>query len=301
MAPGDRAEHKTTVGSLRDAASLRLAATLIKERAPVGAYVRAVCAIFIDASQPDAVEAIYRIKGERRMGRPISTLFSAPDFVRLIDPDEVSAELRSVVLDPRELEARFGSLGFIRAPIRDGAAAALPASALSKTADGRYWLQNYIHADSSVADLFVKEMLAHGVGLPAATSMNVSGQPEITEQDEGVAFCAAQGIPFFLADAQDSGRVRGSFPIVSIERTGLRLVREGHFPGYLVPYQFGAGVDISHAMPAKYPLLPTHTEEAARDVSPHRLHNEIVARLDGTVDALDTGKPARVSLPARLG
>src|SRR3712207_5340822 len=83
----------TLVGSIRDAASRQRAATLLKEGYPVGSFVRAVCAIWVDASNMDAVSAIEKVKGPRRIGRPISTVLSASEFVRLIDPDRVPVDL----------------------------------------------------------------------------------------------------------------------------------------------------------------------------------------------------------------
>jgi hypothetical protein len=113
--------------------------------------------------------------------------------------------------------------------------------------------------------------------------MNLSGQPEIVEQYEGIAFCKAQEIPLFLADYKDSSRVRGSFPIVSIDRGGVTLLREGQFPGYLVAYLFGAEVDMTNAARAKYPVVRTHCERCAGRVSPRQLHDEIVEYLDSGI------------------
>jgi tRNA A37 threonylcarbamoyladenosine synthetase subunit TsaC/SUA5/YrdC len=286
---------------MTDASSRQLAANLIKEGYPVGFFVRAVCGIWVDGENADAIEAIYRIKGERRVGRPMSTVLSTLDFVQLIDPDEVPSGLRGVVLDAGGLEARFGSLGFIRAPIRHDAVEALPPSTVSQTPDGKYWLQNYIPGALDVVTLFVNDMLEQGVGVPAATSMNISGQPEIVEQEEGIAFCNSQGIPLFLADPSDKGRVRGSFPIISIERAGIKLLREGQFPGYLVQCLFGCGVDMSDATRPKYPVVRTHSERSASTIPPHQLHDEIVACLDSGDGeaALGPASPVEISFPGR--
>lgn len=277
---------RTSVGSIRDARSRAWAASLLKQGFPVGSFVRAVCALWVDAANEDAIESIYDIKGERRVGRPISTVFSASEFVQMIDPQEVPADLRDVVLDAGELEARFGSLGFLRVPIRKEVAAGLPPSTVSRTLDGKYWLQNYIATPIDSVSRFVAEMKRQGVGVPAATSMNVSGEPEIVSHVQGVAFCKSHGIPLFLADYKDRGRVRGSFPIVSIDRTGAKLVREGQFPGYLVKYLLGCEVDMSQTVPAKYPVVRTHCEKCAQRVSPHQLHDEIVDYLDNGESAI---------------
>jgi len=282
----DSTSAQTEVGSIRDARSRRPAASLIKDGYAIGAFVRAVCGIWVDAVNEDAVNTIYSIKGESRVGRPISTLLSTSDFVRFIDPDAVPPALRSIVLDAEELEARFGSLGFMRAPIRRDAAAALPPSTVSQTPDGTYWLQNYIPSALDSAHAVVNALVEQGVAVPAATSMNISGQSEIVDQEEGIAFCNAFGIPLFLADPNDKGRVRGSFPIISLDRAGITLQREGQFPGYLVQYLLGCEVDMSRAVRPKYPVVQTHSERWASRIPPRRLHDEIVACLDGPEGAI---------------
>jgi tRNA A37 threonylcarbamoyladenosine synthetase subunit TsaC/SUA5/YrdC len=277
----ERSVSRTYTGSINNIEDSREAVRLIKAGYPVGSFVRAVCAIWVDAADPDAIKTIYRIKGERRVGRPMSTILPASDFVPLIDPAEVPPGLRDVLLDPAELEARFGSLGFIRVPIRQDAAASLPSSVLSRTPDGKYWLQNYIPSANDGIRLLLDEMRAQGVRLPAATSMNISGQPEIVEQEEGAAFCDSYSIPLFLGDPDDKAQVRGSFPIVGVDHTGVRLLREGQFPGYLVRYLLGSEVDMSPAAQAKYPILRTHCERCAGRISPRQLHDEMISLLDG--------------------
>jgi tRNA A37 threonylcarbamoyladenosine synthetase subunit TsaC/SUA5/YrdC len=272
---------QTAVGSIRVENDRRRAASLLKEGYAVGSFTRAVCGIWVDAANEDAINEIYRIKGSQRVGRPMSTVLPAADFVELIDPHEVPAALGHAILDAGELQARFGSLGFIRAPIRQDAAEAMPAATVSRSSDGKYWLQNYVTTPSGIVRSFVQEMLEQGVVVPAATSMNISGQPEIVDQQEGAAFCESRGIPLFLADPDNDGRVRGSFPIVSFDRTGVRLLREGQFPGYLVRHLLGCEVDSSNTSPAGYPVVRTHSETRAAWIPPHQLHDEIVARLDG--------------------
>lgn len=163
--------------------------------------------------------------------------------------------------------------------------------AVSQTSDGAYWMQTWLPTVDSPASLLVEELREEGVELWAVTSMNVSDQPEIVEQDEGIAFCGTHGIPLFLADPEDKRAVRGSFPIIGIDRGGIRLIREGHFPGYLFEYLLGdAHVDTSQPIPAKYPLLLTPSREAASKLPAHQLRKEIIARLDGEVEVEADGR-----------
>ena len=272
----------TSVASITDAASREWAARLVKEGACVASFVRSVWVLWIDPSNRDAVEAIYRIKGERRIGRPISTTLGAERFVEMLDPEEIDPRVRKIFLDPRELEQRFGMLCLIRAPIRKSAAQVLPPDVLSQTADGTNWLQNCIITGSSPAIELIQAIQNQGVEFPAVTSMNVSGQPEIADRDQAEVFCREHGIPLVLTTPEDKHVVQGSFPIIEVNQAGVKLVREGHFSPYLYRYLLdGAEVKLSGAVPGKFPLISTHSEEEAARAGANQLREEIIARLEG--------------------
>lgn len=111
--------------------------------------------------------------------------------------------------------------------------------------------------------------------------MNLSGDPELVDQREGLQFCLAHGIPLFLGDPQQVPTARGSFPIIQVDATGIRVIREGHFPAWLFDSLLDNWeVDRTDVQPAKYPLVRTHHEQEAQGLHPHELRLEMIARLD---------------------
>ncbi len=127
-------------------------------------------------------------------------------------------------------------------------------------------------------------LLEEGVELIAPTSMNVSGEPETAAVEDGASFCGQHGIPLYLWDPGGAEAVRGSYPIIEVNRRGVRLVREGHFPNYLLSCLLdGLELDMEGCRPAKFPMLETHTLAQARMMSCCQLHDEIQAALNPRV------------------
>ncbi|MFL5735674.1 MAG: hypothetical protein ACJ78Q_21155 [Chloroflexia bacterium] len=271
----------TAVAPISEAANREWAARLIKEGASVGSFVRSVWVLWIDPANRDGVDAIYRIKGAKRTGRPMGTTLGAQSFVEMLDPDRIAPGLRTIFLDPQELESRLGMLCLVRAPIRKSAAEILPPSLVSQAADGTYWLQNCVMTGSTPVAGLVQAMQDHGIRFPAVTSMNISGQPEIVDRAEAEAFCREHGVPLVLTGPEDKHAVRGSFPIIEVGPVGARVVREGQFPSYLFRYLLdGAEVELSGAAPARFPVVRTHSEEVAGRTGGKQLREEIIARLE---------------------
>jgi len=112
--------------------------------------------------------------------------------------------------------------------------------------------------------------------------MNVSGEPEIVDLDEGLAFCRDHDVPLFLADLDSPERVKGSFAIVQADEEGMRLLREGHIPARLFRYLTGGWeIDLSDYQPSNYPVadVPEEVEELAPDADLFRLR--LLEWLDG--------------------
>jgi hypothetical protein len=129
----------------------------------------------------------------------------------------------------------------------------------------------------------VREFKEVSVNLPGASSMNVSGQPEIVDQEEALEFSRDHGIPYLLQDPNPSHKAEGSFPILNIGPDGVILLREGHFPGELFQDLLGYGeIDLSHAKTAEYPISPAIRKHFTNHgLSPHELHNEILRLTQG--------------------
>jgi tRNA A37 threonylcarbamoyladenosine synthetase subunit TsaC/SUA5/YrdC len=273
--------REAATGSIRDPESCSRGADLLREGSVVGSYVRGVCGIWLDGDNREAIEAAYRIKGEQRGHRPFGVILDAAGLIERIDVDKIARSTSSLFFDEGELAARLGSMCFIRYPIREEVAASLHESLVSSSA-GVPWLQSWIPEGCSATATWMRELQAHGLRLPVASSMNVSGTPEIVEQEEGIWFCRDHGIPLFLGDRECRPAARGSFPILQVDWTGIRVVREGHFPSVMFEWLLdGWMVDRTGAASGKYPLIATHTEASARQMPPHRLRLEMIERLDG--------------------
>ena len=120
------------------------------------------------------------------------------------------------------------------------------------------------------------------VDLPAVTSMNVSGEPELVDGEAGLQFCKEHQVPLFLGDRNSPGRAKGSFPILQVGSKGIALIREGHFPARLFQSLLGDWeINLSDYQSASFPPvdLPQEIEEAA--VSPKRLRLQLLEFLDG--------------------
>ena len=271
-----------TSRSIRDRIACKEAARQITQADVVGTYIRGVCGLWIDGASARAIERIDEIKGERREGRPLGTTLDGPEFASMIDPDQIAAPVRSLFLDAGQLRARLGSLCFIRSPIRKKVGSEMPPRLVSQTEDGTYWLQNWIPWGCRSAERWIEAIQEQNIPFPSATSMNVSGTPELVDQAEGSAFCAAHGISMFLGDPESRYDVKGSFPILQVDHSGIRLLREGHFRGQLFQYLLQEWeIDLSDYKPAKYAPLQTMVELQSGAVTGESLRLALIERLDG--------------------
>jgi hypothetical protein len=212
---------------------------------------------------------------------PLGTILDSPDFVNMIEPDQVAASVRDLFLDPQQLQRRLGSLCFIRIPIQTQIGAKLPPRLVSQTDDGTYWLQNYLPGGNQTTQLWIAALQRQEVGLPVATSMNMSGEPELVDQDAAVEFCRIHGVPIFLGNPRSKGEVKGSFPIIQVDKTGIKLIREGHFPANVFRHLFQEWpIDLTDYKPAKYPLVPLPPELLSGAVTGERLRLALIEQLD---------------------
>ncbi len=267
-----------TVGSFWDPAAREKAAQLIAQGEPVGAYVRGVCGVWGDGRNFEFVDAVCRIKGERRKNRPLAASLPSRLVVSLVDASMIPDPLRPIFLDADELSAHLGSLCFIRLPITDEAARQLPEVLVSHTENGTPILQNWDPTGHEAALDLVDKLLALEVCYPAITSMNISGQPEIVKQDQGIAFATSTGIPMFLVDHQDKGLVRGSYTILAVDSHGVTVVREGNIPSDMLGAILNKPLNHSHIVASKFPQpIIDHSSIDTRD--PKAIRNSLIRQL----------------------
>lgn len=265
-------------GEFGKQACMRRAAELVAAGEAIGTYLDGVDTIWIDAASPKAVRKIEIIKGEKRTGMPLSTALEAVDLVPLLDEGRIPTNLRSIFLDPHELAGRLGALAVLRLPIPAQTAAQLPHVLSTHTADGTYWLQNWIPNGHEAGTGLVRELKKVGVNLPGGTSMNISGRPEIADQDEAFEFSRERGIAYLLRDPHPSHKVEGSFPILTVRPNVVAVLREGHYPSQIFQDLLdGEPVDFSQAKPAKYPISPTILQRFSNHgLSAHALRSELL-------------------------
>ena len=269
------------VASLLNPDDCRQAARLMREGQPVGVYGRSVASIWVDPTREEGVTAVYRIKGTRRSGMPLGIVLERDELSRLIDPDLIAPLLRPLFLNGSDLAARLSTLVWIRFPLRPAAATKLPECLVSSTADGTYWGQCWITDEGDSHGILATHLAENGVKLIAPTSMNVSGEPEVVEAEDGAEFCARHGIPLYLRNPNDGKAVQGSYPIIEVNSRGVRLVREGHFAARLLSDLLGGiALETDGYRPAKYPLLQIPSLVEGHGLSAYQLHDEIQQALN---------------------
>jgi len=270
------------MNSIHDDEACNQAALLLKRGFPIGTYIRGVCGLWADGHQEKGLDALYRIKGEKRGSRPVGTTLTSEAFIEMLDPDMISPTVRGLMLNERELVSRLGSLCFIRAPIKKEVADSIPDRVFSKADDGTYWIQNWLPEGYSPAASWMDSIRDVGISLPVATSMNVSGDPEIVDQEKGREFCEENGVPMFLADPENPERAQGSFPILQVGYDGIRLIREGQFPGSLFQSLLSEwDIDLSNYRRAKFPLIDFQPANGEQTPDSAELRGRLLEVMDG--------------------
>jgi hypothetical protein len=163
--------------SIRDSEACNKAARLLSEGFTIGTYIRGVCGLWADGQLPSGLEEIYRIKGEKRSGRPIGAIMPSAEFVSILDEDQIAPPARDLFLNDNLLATRLGSICFIRAPITDIVGSSLPDRLVSRTDDGTCWIQNWLPEGCNPAANWLESMRSMNISLPVATSMNVEREP----------------------------------------------------------------------------------------------------------------------------
>lgn len=215
-----------------------------------------------------------QIKGEKRTGRPIALTLSFEEFVPMIDMSRIPKDLKQK-LDPETLKHSLGSLCFLRVPLDPKHHHNVPEHAKSYREDGVCLVQNWDSYGHTPTELFLEETRKLGVTHPGVTSMNISGQPEIVDQKEGERFCQQYGIPLFLKDPDAHPDHVGSYTILSIDRYGIRLERDGNIPGRFFEKLLQSPIDVSQAKAAKYPHID-FPENLFEQLAPHQVRNLIL-------------------------
>jgi hypothetical protein len=269
----------TEINSIWNPEARYKAVNLMKNGAPIGIFNRGVCAIWGQGENEVFINEILRIKGEKRLNRPLGATFLAEKFIPLVDKGHLTFS-NSLFANEEDLVSRIGSLCFIRAPLKKSDLSNVPDSLISKSKDGIPIIQNWLPEGHRPTFLLVKLMHKLGIRCPAVTSMNISGQPEIVSQNEGILFSKDKNIPLFLYDPRDKELVKGSYTILGLTKGKVKLIRDGNIPGYLFDYLLETEIDRTRALPAKY-KQPDFPFPLFRNLKPKELRYAIIGYLRG--------------------
>jgi hypothetical protein len=176
-------------------------------------------------------EQLTAIKGPARFGRPIAVCLPSDRLAALIDPARIHPSVRDWALDQQGLARAFGSQCMLRVPVRRRVAASLPPHLISYT-DGVPYLQSLDPTRIPGGGVFVTALWESGVTVPALTSMNYTGVPEVVTAEAAMRFAQAAGLPSLLPAPLD-GRT-GTMTVVEAGPSGVFVAREGTFPAAVV-------------------------------------------------------------------
>mgnify|MGYP005847245211 CR=1 FL=1 len=211
-------------------------------------------------------EKILRAKGARP-GKPLSML-ATPDYLPcVLDLDEIHEPgLRAVLSDPKQIEARFGGLTFLKVPVNPGDVED-SFLALYYGPDGTCYQTANILPMPKGFPLFdeYRDAASQVEGIPSkyvtlrVSSCNLSGRGlegyennpmyvEITDVVHANQFAQLAGglVRVVLHDyekhlldgdsSMQNDHRRGSFPIVTVRQKDVILTRQGNIPDHHVGY-----------------------------------------------------------------
>lgn len=188
----------------------------------------AVWALWGDAAADEFVDQVQAIKSrepERRFGLtlPFSHVASYADY------DRIHPGLHPLFTYPEDMTALLGGLAFLKLPADEAKLHGSSFSDVVVSYDrlGKPVLQNYDPTGKRNIELLVAEAIAAGANLPAATSMNASGEKEIVDHDRAAAFIGTYGLKAYI-DSRAARLGTGSYAILDITPCGFELVREGN-------------------------------------------------------------------------
>lgn len=210
-------------GDLSVPADIDRGAELIASGQAVAVDNDLVYAIWGDAASASFVQTVEVSKG-REPGRTFGLSLGAEGFLSLVDRDHVHREAWPLLEDAETFVSRLGALAFVRVPGRPHALEEVPRSVISGTND-KPVVQNWVPEGKTNIEALLRGAEDAGVVHPAVTSLNASGQPEVTSETEALAFAERTRLPILTDRHARQTVLRGSFPIVELTPDGIALTR----------------------------------------------------------------------------
>jgi hypothetical protein len=202
-------------------------AAFIRSGRIVGASFASVYGLVGDGLRPSLGYEIALIKGRAQLGRKLSVCLPSNRLSEMIDLAHVHPSLRTWALDGDALAWTVSSRCYLRVPVRESIAAALPPHLISYR-DGVPYLQSLDPNGMPGVNEFMTTLWQTGVPFPAVTSMNLSGDGEIVEFAAAVRFAEAAGLPALML-GPNQPRSTGSRSILELGPSGLLWARPGTF------------------------------------------------------------------------
>lgn len=241
------------VGSIHNVNDRKSAADFIANGEVIGVFNRGVNALWINGEDLKSVSKINRIKGEKRIGRPIALTVGFEKLIKMIDLKNLSKDVHEFLNLSEDLKKELGSLCFLRLPVKKKFAGELPVAALHTDKNSTIWLQNWDPHGHNSSESLVFAAQQKGVKYPAVTSMNISGKPEIVDQDEAEKFCRENSIGLYLRDPNAHPGLVGSYTIITFSKKGVELTRDGNIPGKIIAMIFNNKLISKNAKKSNYP------------------------------------------------
>lgn len=251
----DSTSNSFRTGSIWERSDRKYAARMIADGGLVGVFNRGVNAIWVDGQNLEAIGKMQAIKGEARVGRPVALTIGFDRLTTMIDSDALTDEVRRFLMITEDIKDYLGSLCFLRVPLKEEYRQDVPVSSLSTDTQGRYWIQTWDPFGHEPTEDLIKIAESLGVKFPAVTSMNINGQPEIVDQNEGEEFSQKSGIPIYLRDPKIHDRIKGSYTIITLGERGAEVTRDGNIPYRVLQPIFGLSLYIDNMASPKYPQM----------------------------------------------
>jgi tRNA A37 threonylcarbamoyladenosine synthetase subunit TsaC/SUA5/YrdC len=217
-------------GTLQDAAVQDEAARIFAQSNSIILDNGPVFGIWINADNQDELDRVADLK-QRRNEQRYATSVSAEAFIERIDPDRIHRELWYLLEDPEVFTSRLGAVAFVRAPgrknlVEDGE---LPELAVTPTEEGPI-IQNWVpEGKDDVNRVLAIAAIRGGITNPVVTSLNLTGQPEITDPDKAMEFASTHKLMLALGGTAVRSDCEGSFTIIGFtDEPKIPVYREGN-------------------------------------------------------------------------
>lgn len=247
-------------GDFSAASAVRQAAAYMADGRAVAIDNDTVFAIWGDGANPQFANNVDAAKG-REPGRAYGLTLEAKDFLSLVDLDRVLPDARPLLENPEAFVKRLGAMAFVRLPVHPQAIEdyGLPASVLSGTKAEPIAQSWSYEGKDNIERLLNQAKLA----VPAVTSLNISGKPEITNLEDARHFAKDHDLPM-LSDTHARRKVTGSYPIISITNEGMSIIRAR---------QTGIGTAWLTRLLVNIPLQSIESGNVQPGIDPYELHN----------------------------